>query len=689
MVSKTNDSSGETPDADAPGRKKSAVKPVTLDLEATEVKAEPAEAPAKPATEPKAEPAATKADAAEGTPGKTADKGAAKPADKVADKGSGGETAAAREPVRTKGDDRGNFRLIVAALIGALMALAINFTLEALSLLPFGPSLRLAETETKLRELRGDVSVLGAKQTEQASAAVAALAALEGRVGQIEVETNKLPAAAAPAANDKMQALEAAVGSLQTGLAELQAKSGSSGVAALTTQVGDLTGQFAAARQTTAELFDALGNEMQAMKERVGALEAQPATDTGAPAAATDMVGPQIAELAARIAAAEGQLGGLAALGDRLQAIEARLADGAAGENVALDTLAADIAGLKNGLVEVAGVAAAAKAGAESAQQTAANAPAPAIDPELVGKVEAIAGETAMLSQSLAEQVELADGQRVRIDEVAGQVTTLATQLGTVSGDRLGQLEAQVAELAGRDPGERIAVLDQGVADLGSGLEAVKGSVAGLKDQVQQEIAAVGQTIAGLGDRVAAAEARFGDAPARDQAATAVAVSALQSAVGRGGPFRTELTAVASLGADSAAVAALEPFADRGVPTSAAIIEAFRPVSDRILESEAPAAVEEDGGILNRFLSNAKGMVKIRPAGPIEGSDTPAIVSRITAAVETGDLAAAYGEWDSLPEPAKAVSAEWADAVKARVEAERIVAEMVNSVLSSLGSSGQ
>jgi hypothetical protein len=59
----------------------------------------------------------------------------------------------------------------------------------------------------------------------------------------------------------------------------------------------------------------------------------------------------------------------------------------------------------------------------------------------------------------------------------------------------------------------------------------------------------------------------------------------------------------------------------------------------------------------------------VQPAGPLEGSSNEAIVSRIRAALESGNLSDALSQWQSLPEPARNASAQWGQKLKTRVEA--------------------
>jgi hypothetical protein len=72
--------------------------------------------------------------------------------------------------------------------------------------------------------------------------------------------------------------------------------------------------------------------------------------------------------------------------------------------------------------------------------------------------------------------------------------------------------------------------------------------------------------------------------------------------------------------------------------------------------------------------------VKIRPTGPISGSDPVAVVSRMQAAVEEGDFAAALTERQALPPAGQAASEEWAGQVSDRLAIDRLVDDIAGAL---------
>ena len=101
---------------------------------------------------------------------------------------------------------------------------------------------------------------------------------------------------------------------------------------------------------------------------------------------------------------------------------------------------------------------------------------------------------------------------------------------------------------------------------------------------------------------------------------------------------------------------------------AAAIIAAARPPS-------------EDAGYFERLLSSAESLVTVRPIGAVEGPGVPETVARMEVALKAGDLAKAVAEFDTLPEPAKAAGAVFADKIRARLAVEQLADQAIASAM--------
>lgn len=232
---------------------------------------------------------------------------------------------------------------------------------------------------------------------------------------------------------------------------------------------------------------------------------------------------------------------------------------------------------------------------------------------------------------------------------------------------------------------ERIGRLEVTAAAGGGGSAASEAAIASLAAQLSE--AETG--LRTLTDRLAAAEAKvasLGNAQPMaggEAAVRAIAITALRRAAEGSAPFATEVDVAASLGIAASDIAELRPLAATGVPTTATIAAEFPATADAILS--ASSAGDPNAGFLDRVVSGLGGLVSIRPAGPIAGSDPAAIVSRMEAAAEAGDLAAALAERDGLPDAGKQASAAWAAQASARVTVDTLVDRIARSLAPTSG----
>jgi hypothetical protein len=295
---------------------------------------------------------------------------------------------------------------------------------------------------------------------------------------------------------------------------------------------------------------------------------------------------------------------------------------------------------------------------------------------------------------------------RALLDDLARQVGVVDA-FGTSLSDRLLNVEAKIAALneslgstgdaATRQSldalAERVGRLES--APPAAGGEAMSApAMAELGSRVETDRAAL-ETLRGrvdtLASEVAALEAKL-DGMAKTPAAVndgergarAIAIGALRQASARGGPFAADLAVIGALGIGAADLAALAPLAEKGAPSRAELLAGFPAVADAILAARRPAG--EGAGIFDRVLSYGRGLVKIRPTGPISGSDPVAVVSRMQAAVEDGDLAKALSEREGLPEAGKAASEAWATGVSDRLAIDRLVDDIAGALGAGEGS---
>lgn len=240
---------------------------------------------------------------------------------------------------------------------------------------------------------------------------------------------------------------------------------------------------------------------------------------------------------------------------------------------------------------------------------------------------------------------------------LSDQMATVLAGLDTLSRELpLLRRDVDAAAAAAGDPqaagrlGDQLGQLDDRVAALESASDSVDPLLGARIARLESQLAALGAQIDAL--------TATADLQGRTEAAAvALAFGNLAAAAGAGEAFETELAMLNELGVAADATAGVGTFAAAGVPSAQQLAEAFPAVADAVLDAtEGP----EGDGFWDRLFGAAADLVEVRPAGPVEGTDPPAILSRMDAALEAGDLPAALAERQGLPEAGLAASADWA-----------------------------
>ncbi|WP_279478999.1 hypothetical protein [Aureimonas sp. SK2] len=282
---------------------------------------------------------------------------------------------------------------------------------------------------------------------------------------------------------------------------------------------------------------------------------------------------------------------------------------------------------------------------------------------------------------STAEFTQLTD--RVTANERAIQSS------GTSTGDAAATANtANEAATAARDTAAEAQTAASAARDTANAAQAAaeeaRAGVSAAQQAAQNAQSAANEArsaIDGFGERLSAIE------EANRQAAVALSAAGLKSAIDRGTPFMSELETFAKASGDASAVDPLRNFAASGVPTPSALVARWPEAEGAILDAVRPEVSNEDVG--TQVLSGLRSLVQVRPAGSSVAPDAPgpqAAVARMDAAVSSGDYAAWLAEWDKLPEAAKTASKDFADDVRARVEADRLIQDTINR---AVGASSQ
>jgi BMFP domain-containing protein YqiC len=260
---------------------------------------------------------------------------------------------------------------------------------------------------------------------------------------------------------------------------------------------------------------------------------------------------------------------------------------------------------------------------------------------------------------------------RTEIDALKTAVATVAAAQratppapSTAPSVDMASIEARIAALTAPQSGR--------IAEIGSTLQLL-----------EAEMKATAASGAALTEKVAtleAARSQAGDSSRR--AALVVGLGALRAAVDRGQPFVAELRMASALGLPAEAVGALQPHAERGLAAADALAQRFAALAPALLRAApGPAA---DGTMLERLTASAQNLVRIRPVGEAAGDDVPSAVARIEAKLRRADLAGALADFDRLPEPVRALGADWAAEARARAAAESALRRLTTDAASAL-----
>ena len=353
--------------------------------------------------------------------------------------------------------------------------------------------------------------------------------------------------------------------------------------------------------------------------------------------------------------------------------------------------------GLVGGLV--GGVAALAlAAGLQLSGVLPGLAPAPS-SPAAVDHGPAIAALEARISQLQETVSALGTGDdealAARLAEAESRVDGLASGLESLRGE--------VAGLAARPEGEGgVPAAPVDLAPVEARIAAVEAALAALPDASAAEsaLAALGEQLAALrgeveagregqaqaASRLDALEAQVSTLTGRvDEQAAApataliIAASSLKAAVERGTPFTTELDTYAALAPDAPQLDELRALAAAGVPTRAQLAAESDAAANAMIAAERP--VDPEAGIADRLWGSMMGLVQVRPIGMVEGEGVPAIAARLDAAVQAGDYQRALAEFETLPPAAKAAGEAFVARLRARHTADRLADEALAAAL--------
>jgi hypothetical protein len=257
------------------------------------------------------------------------------------------------------------------------------------------------------------------------------------------------------------------------------------------------------------------------------------------------------------------------------------------------------------------------------------------------------------------------------LEPLGARIAALETEL------RMRLQEVSERDAQGAEQAKQLEAVGAQVRALSQGLDNATSQAT----EQGQRVAAVTQQLPQLNQRVEALQKQLSErGPETTAGLRVVAADRVLDALRDGAPFPQALAALKRLNADAQQLAAMEPFAQSGAPTAAALAQEFRPLGERMIaEARGPATSWQD-----RLSRMAESIVTVRPIGEPASDTVSGLVARIQNALARGAFAEAAKAWDALPEPARRTAEEFGRKLKARAAAEEAARAVSNQALAAL-----
>ena len=198
---------------------------------------------------------------------------------------------------------------------------------------------------------------------------------------------------------------------------------------------------------------------------------------------------------------------------------------------------------------------------------------------------------------ALVNRIATLEGQLGSLDEKIGVVARRTDEIATIAGDARSRADAATAAVAALPKAPPPAIGRDEVNTLANRIATVEGTAKALEAELAKRAAEGGERAVRL----------------------ALTAAYLQGAAERGDPFAKELAAAKALGADAKVLAPLEPFAQSGVPSAAALAQELAGLLPALRQASGVSSA--DGNFLGRLQANAEKLVRIRPTDETPGND--------------------------------------------------------------------
>lgn len=294
--------------------------------------------------------------------------------------------------------------------------------------------------------------------------------------------------------------------------------------------------------------------------------------------------------------------------------------------------------------------------------------PGPAPD----ARIETLASEVNALRAAMPPA-----GLDTALVALGSDVASLKSAIASLPPAEKADLSAITAELTALS--DRLDAVAAGASSADAGaiaarLDALATSLADLDDRLTEGEAAV----TALPPRLEALEATVGELSTaqlqqaeRAESQAPLLLAALESAWASGRPFAAELAGLRSLDPDLALPETLAAAAETGLARPDTIGTNFRALVPALAGAIPTLA---DASWQDQAMGWIRGLLAIRPSGELAGDNPEAVLSRLEAAIERRDFAAAAPLFAALPAPMQAIAGDLQTQIAAWADAETFMA---------------
>lgn len=376
----------------------------------------------------------------------------------------------------------------------------------------------------------------------------------------------------------------------------------------------------------------------------------------------------QVKALQERVSELEQEIASFDSVTEKLAALESA-------DSASIATTVVDLQTDTNAALDAAGEAQKAAAAA----QTAVSELATEIEVELGAVETSFETADALISDVGAKTSSVENALGAKISSLESEVGALAGAFENAQDQQDGsvpaaqELQAAMQALQTRVDGlaAALAVLPDLVRAEDTAVFATKEDLAGIEAEVAAVAAAAEEAMQIGGNALSSLETSVRMAAVRGS------ISTLMSRITGGLPYADALTEIEGL----SGVTAPEPLsapAAQGLATQGQLLAGFSEAARATMAvSQGGSRAGSTGSLITAWL---EAQVSARPTIPTDGAGTGAVLSRVEAALQSGDLSAALTETEALSGAAVETMAPWTAQLAAKVSAEAALPDFIAAV---------